>query len=99
MLPLNPHIEDLLMEIALPARPLQSLHLVVLQASPHGSFQFPPGDLLAGLALLCRFDLGLEARLHAHAHRALERDARGVAADLDCSCSSTGSGARTSSFR
>lgn len=89
MFPFNPHIEDLLMEIALSARLLEPLHLVVLQTSPDGGFQLPPTDPLAGLALLGRLDLGLEAGLHAHAHRALERDARRVSADLHCCATSS----------
>lgn len=83
MLPLNPHIQHLLMVIPFPPRPLQPLDLVVLKPSPHRRLQLPATDLLPGLDLLGRLEPGLEARLHPDPDRGLEREGRRVAADLD----------------
>lgn len=72
MLPLDPHIQDLFVEIPFPSRLLQPLHLVLLEAPAHRSLQLPAGDLLAGLALLRRLDARLKARLHPDPQRRLE---------------------------
>lgn len=83
MLPLNPHIEHLFMESSFPPRPLQPLHLMLLQPSPHNTLQLLPTNLLPRLGLLVRFDTRLVSRLHANPQRRLKTKTTRVAAHLD----------------
>lgn len=81
MLPLDPHAQHPLMKIALPPRPLQHPHLVIIQPPARHVLQLLPRHLFLGLLLLLDLLLGLEARLHAHAQRRGKIDCLGVAAD------------------
>lgn len=82
MLPLDPHIQNRLMIIPLPPRPLQPLHLPILQPPPHHILQLLPTNLLPCLRLLVRFQPRLEARLHPDAERRIERDLLRIPSDF-----------------
>lgn len=74
MLPLNPHVENRLMIIPLPPRPLQPLHFLIFQPPPYHILQLLPTNLLPRLGLLARLQPRLETRLHPDAERRVERD-------------------------
>ncbi len=82
MLPLNPHIQNRLMIIPLPPRPLQPPHLPILQLPPHHILQFLPTNLLPRPRLLIRLQPRLEARLHLDPERRIERYGFGITSDF-----------------
>lgn len=82
MLSLNFQIQHHLMIIALPPRPLQPLHLILLQSPPHRLLKLAPTDLLPRLLLLGRLNARLEPCLHPDPQRRIERDIRRVTAHL-----------------
>jgi len=82
MRPLDLDIKHRLMEIPLPPRLLQHLHLLVLQPPPSQIFQLFPTNLCANLFCFLVFVLRLEARLHAQAHFGGWRDF--VCVSTDC---------------
>lgn len=66
------------MIIALPLRPLQHPHLILVQPPPSRILQLPAANLGLFALLLGRPDARLEARLHADAQRRVEGDVVGV---------------------
>lgn len=73
MLPANPNIQNLLMEIPFPPRSPQPLHLILIQPPPNNLLQLLPANLLLRLRLLARLYPRLEPRLHPYPHSRLER--------------------------
>jgi len=82
MLALDPDIQNRLVIIPLPPRPLQPLHLLILQPPAHHILQLLPTDLLSRLRLLARHQARLEARLHPDAERRVERNILRIPSDL-----------------
>lgn len=82
MLTLHLDIQQGLVVIPLPPRPLEHLDLVVVQLPPRRLLELAAADLLARLLLARRLEPGLEARLHAHAQGGVEGDVGLVAAHL-----------------
>ncbi len=83
MLPLNPNIQDRLMIIPLAPRPLQTPHLILIEAPPDHILELLATDLLARLLLLVRLQAWLEPGLHADTPSRIERDLRSIASHLD----------------
>lgn len=82
MLALHLNLQQPLMIITLPPRPLQLPHLILIQPSPRRLFQLAPTNLRMRLLLLRCAQLGLETRLHPDAQCRVERDGVCVAAHV-----------------
>jgi hypothetical protein len=86
MRPLDLNIKHRLMEISLPPRFLQQLHLIIVQPPASLIFQLFPTDLRANLLGFLVLVFWFEARLHAHAHFCGWRDLIRVAANRRRRC-------------
>lgn len=83
MLPANPNVQNLLMEIPLPPRSPQSLHFTLIQPPPNNLLQLLPANLLLRLRLLASLYPRLEPRLHPYPHSRLERKTLFISADFN----------------
>lgn len=83
MLPANPNIQNLLMEISLPPRSPQPLNLTLIQPPPNNLLQLLPANLLLRLRLLASLYPRLEPRLHPYPHSRLERETLFISADFN----------------
>lgn len=82
MLALHLDLQQRLMIVSLPPRPLQPPNLILIQPPPRRFLQLPPTNLRQSLLLLRRAQLGLEPRLHPYPERRVERDGVCVAAHV-----------------
>lgn len=82
MLALHLNLQQRLMIVSLPPRPLQPPNLILIQPPPSCLLQLPPTNLRQRLLLLRRAQLGLEPRLHSYPKRCVERDVICVAAHV-----------------